>query len=87
VAVLNDLRLTGDVVRAFGVLLDCSRDGCSRISFARLGERLALSRSTSRRMIRELTGADHVRKLDFAPRYVPELRSANPYQRWYRYHE
>jgi hypothetical protein len=80
-SVLNDLRLSGDAVRAFGILLDCSRDQRSKIGFARLGERLGVSRSTARRVIRELANAGHVTNREtingHCPSYeltrVPEL--------------
>jgi hypothetical protein len=60
-AILNDLRLSGDAVRAFCVLLDCAFGGRSKISFRRLGERLGVSRQTARRIIEEIVSAGHAK--------------------------
>jgi DNA-binding Lrp family transcriptional regulator len=55
VAVLNDPRLSDVAFRAYAVLLDCNRDGRSKISFPGLAKRLAVSDSTAQRIIRKLT--------------------------------
>jgi DNA-binding Lrp family transcriptional regulator len=53
-AILKHPRLSRNAKLAFCVLLDCDFEGV-KIGYARLGERLGLSRQTARRVIRELT--------------------------------
>lgn len=74
IAVLNDDRISGGAVRAFGVLLDCSRKSESRIGFDRLGERLHVSRQSARRIIRELIDAGHVQNIETVNGLCPNYK-------------
>ena len=64
ILVLNDSRLSDTAVRAYGIMLDASREGRCVISERRLGQRLRRSEDTARRIIRKLVDAGWLETID-----------------------
>ena len=64
VDLLNDLRLSAEAVRTYGVLLDVARDGLAKISLRRIGERIGRQERTAEAIMRELKSTGWVEMVE-----------------------
>ena len=60
ITLLNDLRVSADAVRAYGVLLDVERDRLAKISLRRIADRLGCHKNTAYRIMQRLKDAGWV---------------------------
>lgn len=63
-ALVNDLRLSAEAIRAFAVLRDVEYDGVCKISLRRLGQRLGRTDQAARRVIRSLKETGWLEAID-----------------------